>query len=242
MFSQNQISNVLQTEINSVEEQMGKCFEKFLSFQYTRTLACAYAYFHKIQPDEAEKTLSHMEEPLRSIVEKLSEELSFNSPEVLGTAAFILENSDFNSPDILQGIKNAEKETAPAEYEKFLLDLMDNNPLLSVILREYFFLFSDFKKLSKREIDKIIRETDSLNLKIALVGADKEIQEIFFSRMSKRAVVIAKEDIEYLERKLADSKETIIKAQRNLCDKARQLIFTGFIEMPYDSGVIYDFM
>jgi hypothetical protein len=60
------------------------------------------------------------------------------------------------------------------------------------------FSFDDLAKLNDRTIQKIMREIDSQMLALALTNAKEEVKDTFFRNMSKRAVSLLKEDIEYL--------------------------------------------
>ena len=52
--------------------------------------------------------------------------------------------------------------------------------------------------LDDRSLQKVLRELDSMNLAKALKGAKNTIQEAVFKNMSKRAVTMLKEDMEYM--------------------------------------------
>ena len=60
------------------------------------------------------------------------------------------------------------------------------------------FKFDDIVKLDDRIIQRIMRELDSEILAIAIKDAKKEVKDMFFRNMSKRAVAMLKEDFEYL--------------------------------------------
>ena len=60
------------------------------------------------------------------------------------------------------------------------------------------FGFDDFVKLNDRTIQRAMREMDSQILAIALMDAKKEVKDIFFRNMSKRAAAMLQEDMEYV--------------------------------------------
>jgi flagellar motor component MotA len=60
------------------------------------------------------------------------------------------------------------------------------------------FLFEDIVQLNDRSIQMVLREVDTAKLALALKGASGEIQDKIFRNMSKRAVTLLKEDIEFL--------------------------------------------
>jgi len=59
------------------------------------------------------------------------------------------------------------------------------------------FKFDDFVKLDDRTIQRVMRETDSLILAVALRDTKNEVKEKIFRNMSKRAASMLEEDMEY---------------------------------------------
>ncbi|GHT87422.1 hypothetical protein FACS1894137_14720 [Spirochaetia bacterium] len=60
------------------------------------------------------------------------------------------------------------------------------------------FAFEDLIKLDDRMIQKILRETDSSHLAVALQDSGEELQEKIFRNMSRRAALMIKEDMEFM--------------------------------------------
>jgi len=60
------------------------------------------------------------------------------------------------------------------------------------------FSFDDLVKVDDRIIQWLLRELDSQILAIALIDAQKEVKDVFFRNMSKRAGVMLQEAMEYL--------------------------------------------
>jgi len=60
------------------------------------------------------------------------------------------------------------------------------------------FSFDDLAKVDDRTIQRLMNKLDSEILAIALQNAKKEVKDIFFRNMSKRAAYMLKEDIEYI--------------------------------------------
>jgi hypothetical protein len=60
------------------------------------------------------------------------------------------------------------------------------------------FQFEDLVKIDDRTTQKIMRETDSSILAIALKNAEKELKDHFLRNMSKRAACMLEEDMEYI--------------------------------------------
>jgi len=58
--------------------------------------------------------------------------------------------------------------------------------------------FEDLRKLEDRTIQLILRELEQEDLRLALKGADENLQEVIFKNMSQRAADSLKEDMELL--------------------------------------------
>lgn len=88
-------------------------------------------------------------------------------------------------------------------------------------------------KLDNRAIQKIMRELDSQELMKALHDQDETVKEKFFTNMSKRAVQMLKEDMEFTGPvKITDIKE----CQRKFLNIARRMEQTGEIIIPHFKG------
>jgi len=87
--------------------------------------------------------------------------------------------------------------------------------------------------MTDRSIQKILRSLDSMVLAKALKGAGKSTRDAFFRNMSERAAEMLKEDIKYMGPvRLSDVEE----AQDNILALIEQLLDSGEIEQPDDSG------
>jgi len=80
--------------------------------------------------------------------------------------------------------------------------------------------------LDDRAIQMLLRQIDSQDLAVALRGADPKIADVIFRNMSKRAVAMLKEDMEYMG---PQPKEEIAKAREKIIDLISYLEKEGFI-------------
>jgi flagellar motor switch protein FliG len=112
--------------------------------------------------------------------------------------------------DILK-VSIASFDTKPeaVNYCKWVEDLDSGYIIRTRIIEEYEdcdlteilqapFVFDDIILFTDREIQKILREVDSQELCMAIKGEDVEVQDKIFRNMSKRAVAMLKEDMEYM--------------------------------------------
>ena len=91
--------------------------------------------------------------------------------------------------------------------------------------------FEDIIHLSDRDIQKLLRETDSQLLAKALKGSDKAVQEKFYRNVSKRQAALLKEDMEYMgplrEKDRDNAQSKIIATIKALEEKGEIVIQRG---------------
>jgi flagellar motor switch protein FliG len=97
--------------------------------------------------------------------------------------------------------------------------------------------FDSIMALDDRGIQKLLRKVDSIELAMALKGADETIQERIFNNMSKRTVQMLKEDMEYLG---PIRKKDVEKSQEKILDILRHLEETGEIVISHSQGEIIE--
>jgi lysine/ornithine N-monooxygenase len=97
--------------------------------------------------------------------------------------------------------------------------------------------FDSIMVLDDRAVQKLLREVDSIELAKALKGADETIQEKIFKNMSKRAVQMLKEDMEYMG---PVRKKDVEKSQENILNILRHLEETGEIVISHSQGEIIE--
>jgi Mg/Co/Ni transporter MgtE len=82
-------------------------------------------------------------------------------------------------------------------------------------------------ELGDREIQRVLREIDSTTLAKALKDSTEETQDKIFRNMSKRAVSMLKEDMEFMG---PARKDDIDSAQREIVGIVQQLQYRGDID------------
>ena len=88
-----------------------------------------------------------------------------------------------------------------------------------------FFEFEDLINLSDKDLQSLLRDTNSKELLAALKGADVALQEKIFNNMSKRAAKVMQEDLNVSEAiKLSEvesAQDKIVNIAKELADKGR---------------------
>jgi flagellar motor switch protein FliG len=88
------------------------------------------------------------------------------------------------------------------------------------------FVFNDIVRLHNRAIQKILRETDSMDLSLALKAANEEARDKVFKNISKRAGAMLKEEMEYMGPARRNDAEA---AQHKIISIIKNLVETGEI-------------
>ena len=88
------------------------------------------------------------------------------------------------------------------------------------------------KVLDRRCIQKVLRDVRNQDLAVALKGVDDVVREVVFANMSKRAVGMLKEDMEYM---LPISLRDVEEAQKKIISVILHLEDTGEIIINKDS-------
>ena len=87
------------------------------------------------------------------------------------------------------------------------------------------FEFEDLINLSDKDLQSLLRDTNSKELLAALKGADVALQEKIFNNMSKRAAKVMQEDLNVSEAiKLSEvesAQDKIVNIAKELADKGR---------------------
>jgi flagellar motor switch protein FliG len=84
-------------------------------------------------------------------------------------------------------------------------------------------------RLSDREIQKVLRETDTQELSTALRDTNEDVKKAFFRNMSKRAAEMLQEDMEFMG---PARKIEIQDSRKKICATIQRLEATGDIESP----------
>jgi hypothetical protein len=126
------------------------------------------------------------------------------------------------------------------------LELKDNRWIFSQVINENKRIplkkplqFDAINRLSGRDLQRVIRETDNFDLVRAIKGTDEETKEKIFKNMSKHAAAVLKEDIETAhgigEDEISISKMKIIGIIERLSANGN-IINAELVVLPSDGG------
>lgn len=222
------VQQELSEQVSRIEQGMASHLSAFIAFRYVRTLSCVYSYLKQFDEKKADEAMSVINSELKQEILDLSSQIDPKSPEVFAEAAHILEISDFNTSDIFDRVHTIAQNSRESVYKQIFDSVRERNPLLSMIIEDSVFVFSDIVKLDDRAVQKVLREVDSKCLAIAVIGAEDKTVEKILKNMSRRAGIMLREDSEYHERRLGDSKQQKIEdARLEICQTIRRLEDAG---------------
>lgn len=116
---------------------------------------------------------------------------------------------------------------------ELMAELKERNPELGQSIQDLMFVFDNLIDVDDRDIQKILRETTSAMLVLALKGADANVKDKIFRNMSKRASELLRDD---LEAKGPVKVSEVEAAQKEILGIARRLADAGEIALGNKGG------
>lgn len=124
-----------------------------------------------------------------------------------------------SAADILNFVDRNNEERIITEIEEMYPDMAEQ-------IRNLMFTFDDIKNIDDKGIQTVLKEVPRDQLVLALKTASKDLSDLFFNNVSKRAAEMIQEDLEALGPvKVKD----VEKAQQGIVDIVRRLEAEGKI-------------
>ena len=175
---------------------------KFVEDEHPQTVALVLAH---LGAKSASSLLAMLSEKMRAkSVERLAEMRQF-SPELAHKISLVLYDKmsaiGKQSRRSYGGIKTVAdllNEVDQASGRAILDSIEQDNPELTVAIRNVMFTFEDLLNVDDHGIRELLTQIDKKTLAIALKGAQDELKAHLFHSMSSRAVKMLQEDMEVL--------------------------------------------
>jgi flagellar motor switch protein FliG len=116
----------------------------------------------------------------------------------------------------------------PGCCEEILMAIEQEDPKLSLAIRDLMFTFEDLSTIPEASIRELLSQVDKKALATALKGASEDLKNHFYKSMSSRAVEMLKEDIEALG---PIRSRDVHQAQQEIVNLARKLEADGKIAL-----------
>ncbi|USK86582.1 flagellar motor switch protein FliG [Peribacillus asahii] len=207
----------------------------FIQNEHPQTIALILSY---LEATQAGQILSELPQEMQADVARRIALMDSTSPEVINEVEQILERKlsatvtqDYTQTggveavvDVLNGVDRS--------TERTILDALEiQDPELAEEIKKRMFVFEDIVTLDGRAIQRVIRESDNEDLKLALKVASEEVKEIVFRNMSKRMVETFQEEMEYMGpvrlRDVEEAQSRIVAVIRRLEEAGEVVIARG---------------
>lgn len=207
----------------------------FIQNEHPQTIALILSYLDATQ---AGQILSELPQEMQADIARRIALMDSTSPEIINEVEQILERKlsatvtqDYTQTggveavvDVLNGVDRA--------TERTILDALEiQDPDLAEEIKKRMFVFEDIVTLDGRAIQRVVRESDNDDLKLALKVASEEVKEIVFRNMSKRMVETFMEEMEYMGpvrlRDVEEAQSRIVAVIRRLEEAGEVVIARG---------------
>jgi len=207
----------------------------FIQDEHPQTIALILSY---LPASQAALIISALTPDRQSDVTKRIAIMDRTSPEVIKEVEKVLEsklasliNQDYTiigGVDAVVDILN----TVDRGTEKHIMETLEiEEPELADEIRKKMFVFEDILLLEDRAIQRVLREVENNDLAIALKSANEQVQTAIFNNLSKRLVVMIKEDMEFMGpvrmKDVEEAQQKIVNIIRKLEDSGEIVISRG---------------
>lgn len=170
--------------------------------EHPQTIALILCF---LQSDKAAQILSGLPEEIKSDVAYRIATMNKTSPKVIKQVEQILDKKLSNvlegNFEAYGGIKTLVDilNSANRGTEKSILEALEQEDAdLAEEIKDSMFVFEDIINLDNVYIQRVLRDVDNSDLALALKGASKDVADLIFANISKRAAETLKEDIEFM--------------------------------------------
>ncbi|WP_368654814.1 flagellar motor switch protein FliG [Ornithinibacillus sp. 4-3] len=207
----------------------------FIQTEHPQTIALILSY---LDPEQAGQILSSLQEDMQAEIAKRIATMDSTSPEIISQIEQVLERNISTSitEDYTQtgGIESVVEvlNSVDRSTERVILDTLEiQDPDLADEIKKRMFVFEDIVILDSRAIQRVIREVDNEDLRLALKVSSEEVQKVIFKNMSTRMADTFKEEMEFMGpvrlRDVEEAQTRIVSIIRRLEDVGEIVIARG---------------
>lgn len=207
----------------------------FIQGEHPQTIALVLSY---LDSEQAGLILSELPQDMQADVARRIATMDSTSPEIISQVEQVLERNiassltgDYTKTGGIQAVVEVLNEV-DRSTERTILDTLEiQDPELSEEIKKRMFVFDDIVILDNRAIQRVIREVENDDLKLALKVASEEVKDVVFKNMSQRMVETFKEEMEYMGpvrlRDVEEAQMRIVSSIRRLEDIGEIVIARG---------------
>src|SRR5699024_9321025 len=209
----------------------------FIKNEHPQTIALVLSY---LDPEQSGQILSSLPEELQAEVAKRIATMDSTAPDIITQVEQVLEKhlstsltEDYTQTGGIQAVVEVLNGVDRSTERTILDELERKDPELAQEIKKRMFVFEAIVILDNRSIQRVIREGDGEDLRLALKVASEEVKEIVFNNRSTRMAETYKEEMEYMGPvRLKDVEE----AQTRIVSVIRRLEETGEIIIARGGG------
>ncbi|MEN2766451.1 flagellar motor switch protein FliG [Ornithinibacillus xuwenensis] len=207
----------------------------YIQNEHPQTIALVLSY---LDPEQAGQILSALPQEMQAEIAKRIATMDSTSPEIISQVEEVLERNISSSytedytqtggiQTVVEVLNGVDRST-----ERTILDALEiQDPELADEIKKRMFVFEDIVILDNRAIQRIIREVENDDLRLALKVASDEVKDIVFKNMSQRMAETFKEEMEYMGpvrlRDVEEAQTRIVAIIRRLEDIGEIVIARG---------------
>ncbi len=206
-----------------------------ISREHPQTIAMLLSY---LDSQQAAMVLSDLPGEMRPDIARRVALMERTSPEILKEVERVLRDKlstvfqqDFTQAGGLETVVDILNRVDRGTEKLILEDLEKEDAELADEIRQRMFIFEDIITLDDASIQRVVREVESKDLARALKGASEEVKERIFRNISKRAVEMLQEDLEFMGpvrlREVEEAQQRIVAVIRRLDESGEIIISRG---------------
>ncbi|BAC13512.1 flagellar motor switch protein FliG [Oceanobacillus iheyensis] len=207
----------------------------FIQGEHPQTIALILSY---LDPEQGGQILSSLPQELQADVARRIATMDSTSPEIINQIEQVLEKNisssvteDYTQTGGIQAVVEV-LNGVDRSTERTILDALEiQDPDLAEEIKKRMFVFEDIVILDNRAIQRVVREVDNEDLRLALKVASEEVKDIVFQNMSERMAQTFKEEMEFMGpvrlRDVEEAQTRIVGLIRRLEDIGEIVIARG---------------
>ncbi len=207
----------------------------FIQDEHPQTIALILSYLSSTQ---AATLISALPAEKQADVARRIAVMDRTSPDVIKEVERVLEsklsslvNQDYT---IIGGVDSVVDilNSVDRGTEKHIMETLEiEDPTLAEEIRKKMFVFEDILLLDDRAIQRVLRDVATDDLTVAMKSTNEQVQNAIFNNMSKRLVVMIKEDMEFMGpvrmKDVEEAQQKIVNIIRKLEDAGEIIISRG---------------
>ncbi len=174
----------------------------FIQGEHPQTIALILSY---LDPEQAGQILSELEEEVQADIASRIATMDSTPPDIITEIEQVLEKNisssltdNYTQTGGIQAVVEVLNEVDRSTERTILDSLEVQNPELAEEIKKRMFIFDDIVILDNRAIQRVIREVENEDLRLALRVASDEVKDVIFKNMSQRMAETFKEEMEFM--------------------------------------------